>query len=209
ALGAVNSSVGPLVGYLRMQEGISNDSFLNLWLGLRGKRICHDREVLRGSRRQLRERRRMERLGITAAQGHRADVLRIQRLPPDRYFRLLRIIRGVLRRDRREQSRRQHCRGVVAIPFLALGKIHFEAVERGEVPCRAGKGHPHFLVNCPDVAVHLEALAIRRANRVKSLIQRIPITGESRRVVLTADRKRYWTGREIEQVTVKGGIVDR
>ena len=87
-----------------MQIGVTYDSLLDLWLGLSGKWIRHDREVLRGSRRQLRERRRMERLGIAATQRQRADVLWIQRLPSDRYLWLLRIIRAVRRRHRREES---------------------------------------------------------------------------------------------------------
>src|SRR5438552_2743786 len=41
-----------------------------------------------------------------------------------------------------------------AVPFLALGKVNFEAVEAGEVPCGAGERHPHFLVNTPNIAVH-------------------------------------------------------
>src|SRR4029077_8758167 len=89
---AVNSSVGPFIRYFWMQIRVTNDSLLDLWLSLIGKRIGHDREALRRSRRYLRECRCMERLGIAATQRQRADVLRIQRLPPDRYLRFLRII---------------------------------------------------------------------------------------------------------------------
>src|SRR4029453_18461264 len=83
---AVNSSVRPLIRYFWMQIGVTQDSLLDLWLGLIGKRISHDREVLRGSGRQLREIRGMEGLSIAATQRQRADVLRIQRLPTDRYL---------------------------------------------------------------------------------------------------------------------------
>src|SRR5215475_10292528 len=103
----------------------------------------------------------MERFGIAATQSQRTDIFRIQRLPPDRYLRLLRIIRAVERRDRRENSGRQDRRSVLTIPFLALGKVYLQAVEPGEVPCRAGKWHSHFLVDRPDITVDPEALAIR------------------------------------------------
>src|SRR5215472_9578027 len=102
----------------------------------------------------------MEGFGIAATQSQRTDVLRIQRLPPKRYLRLLRIIRGVHRRDRREDSGRQDWRSVLTIPFLALGKVYLKAVESGEVPGRAGKWHSHFLVDRPDITVDPEALAI-------------------------------------------------
>ena len=44
---AVNSSVGPLIRYFWMQIGLPRIALLDLWLGLSGKRISHDREVLR------------------------------------------------------------------------------------------------------------------------------------------------------------------
>ena len=102
----------------------------------------------------------MERFGITATQRHRADVLGIQRLPTDRHFWLLRVVRRVHGRLKREESRRQHRRCVVAVPFLALGKVNLEAVEPGEVPRGAGKRYPYFLVDSPDITVHTEALTI-------------------------------------------------
>src|SRR5206468_11696332 len=93
--------------------------------------------------------------------------------------------------------------------LLSLGKVHLEAVEPGEVPCRAGKWNSHFLVDPPDIPVHTEALPVHRANGAKGVIERIPITGESRRVVLAADCKRHRTGGGIEQVTVKSAIINR
>src|SRR5919198_500566 len=107
----------------------------------------------------------MECLSITATQSHRADVLGIKRLPPHRHLRLLRVIPGVHRWPTWEDSRRQHPRGVLAVPFLALGKVHLKAVEAREVPRGAGEWHTHFLVDCPDVPVHTEALSVRGANR--------------------------------------------
>src|SRR5262249_47203765 len=71
---AVNHSVGPFVRRFWMVSRISQNTFLDLRLSLSGKRICNDWEVLRGSRRDLRKLRRMERLGITTAQGQRADI---------------------------------------------------------------------------------------------------------------------------------------
>src|SRR4249919_3139194 len=103
---AVNSSIGPFIRHFWMQSRVTQYSLLDLWLGLSRKRISHDREALRGSGRHLRECRRMEGFRIAATQRQRADVLRIHRLPPDRYLRFLRIILAVLRRDRREQSGR-------------------------------------------------------------------------------------------------------
>src|SRR5205809_4600944 len=92
---AVNRSIGPFVGHFRMQIGISYDAFLNLRLGLTGKRIRYDWEVLRACRGKLTQCRRMEPLAIAATQRQRADPLRIQRLPPDRYLWPLRIIPAV------------------------------------------------------------------------------------------------------------------
>src|SRR5438128_7316106 len=131
----------------------------------------------------------MEGLGIAATQGHRADILGIKRLPADRNLRLLRIIPAVLCREAREESRRQHRRSVVAVPFLAFSKVHLQTVETRKVPCRAGEWHPYLLVNSPDIPVHTEALAVHRANRLKRIIERVTIASESRRVVLAADGK--------------------
>ena len=111
-----------------MQIGISDNAFLNLRLGLGGERIGYDREALRARRGNFSQCRSMERLGIAATQGECADILGIKRLPADRYLRLLRIILTV-RRPARENSRRQHSRGIVAVPFFSFGKVHLEAVE--------------------------------------------------------------------------------
>src|SRR5437868_455428 len=73
-----------------------------------------------------------------------------QSLPADRYLWLLRVIR----RMRCREVGTEYWRSILAVPFLALGKVNFEAVEAGEVPCGAGERHPHFLVNTPNIAVH-------------------------------------------------------
>src|SRR5438105_3356467 len=98
----------------------------------------------------------MERLGITAAQRHCADILGIKRLPAHRYLGLLCIIRSVHRWPAGEQSRRQHSRGIIAVPFLSLGKVYLKAIEAREVPCRTGERHAHFLIDSPDIPVHTE-----------------------------------------------------
>src|SRR5205823_10793591 len=87
----------------------------------------------------------MECLGIAATQCHCADILGINRLPAHRHLRLLRIIRAVKRGHLREKARRQHRRGVIAVPFLSLGKVHFKAVEAREVPRGTGEWYAHFL----------------------------------------------------------------
>src|SRR5215468_8887703 len=98
---------------------------------------------------------------------------------------------------RRRLKWNQHCRSVIAVPFLALGKVHLQAVEPGEVPRGAGKGHSHFLVNSPHIPVHFEALAIRRTNRLKRIVQWVTVTCEPRRVIFATDGKRDWSSRKI------------
>src|SRR6266542_2385820 len=110
------------------------------------------------------------------------------------------------RRLKWKEPGRQNCRRVLAVPFLALGKVNFKAVETREVPCRACKGHSYFLVNSPDIPVHLEALPITCANRAKRVIERVTITRESLPAVLAAQRKRDWPGRKIKQVAVNSGV---
>src|SRR5262249_11063209 len=88
-------------------------------------------------------------------------------------------------------------------------KVYLKAVEPREVPRRTGKRHTYFLVDCPDVPIHSEALPVRRANRVKGGIERITIAGKPRRVVFAAYRKGDRSGRKVKQVAVEGGIVDR
>src|SRR5438477_3526018 len=92
---APNRSIGPFIRHFRMQIRVSYNSFFNLRLSLRGKRIRYDWEVLRACRAKLTQFRRMVPLGIAATQRQRADPLRINRLPPDRYLRPLRIIPAV------------------------------------------------------------------------------------------------------------------
>src|SRR5258705_7528616 len=146
----------------------------------------------------------MKRFRVTATQSQRSDILGIKRLPANRHLRLLRVISSVCRRLKRNQNRR--C--VLAVPFLPLSEVYLKAVEAGEVPCRAGKRHPHFLVDCPDVPVHTVALTVRRANRLKRIVQRVTSSSKPRRVVLATNRKRDWSGGKIEQVPVKGRLVN-
>src|SRR5438093_1702507 len=107
----------------------------------------------------------MKRFGIAATQGKGADKFGIERLPANRELWLLCVILAVRRRLKWESSRRQNSRGVLAVPFLALGKINLEAVETWEVPGRTGEGNPHFLVDRPNIPVDPRAYPIRRANR--------------------------------------------
>ena len=93
------------------------------------------------------------------------------------------------RRLGREECRRQHVRGVLAVPFLALSKVNLEAVEAREVPRGTGEWHSHLLVDSPDITVHTEALPVHRANGVEGVIERVAIACESRRVVLAANGK--------------------
>src|SRR5439155_21179172 len=148
----------------------------------------------------------MEGLGIAATQGHRADILGIKWLPSDRNLRLLRVVPAVLRRETREESRGQHRRSVVAVPFLPLGEVHLEAVEAGEVPRGTGERHAYLLVNSPDIPVHPEALAVHRADRLKRIIERVTIARKSRRVVLAANGKGDWPGGKIKQIADKSEV---
>src|SRR5215831_12209422 len=151
----------------------------------------------------------MKCLGVAAAQRECTDILRIERLPAHRYLRLLRVIRAMRCGNKRLDFDRQHSRGIVAIPFLPLGKVHFEAIETREVPRGTCEWYPYFLVDSPDIPVHPEALPVRRANRVKGRIERIAITSKSRRVVFAADGKRDRTSGKIKQIAVKGQVAYR
>src|SRR5215813_6878314 len=93
---------------------------------------------------------------------------------------------------------RQDSRCICAVPFLSLSKVYLKAVEPREVPRRTGKRHTYFLVDCPDIPVHLEALSVRRANRVKGRIECVTIALESRCVVFAAYRKGDRSGRKVK-----------
>ena len=145
----------------------------------------------------------MKRFGVAAAQGQCPNILRIKRLPAHRNLWLLRVIFGAHTVLKWLQDRRS----VLAVPFLPLGKINLEAIETPEVPRGAGERYPHFLVDCPDIPVHLEALPIHRAKRTKRVIERITIALQSRCVVLTANGKGNRTGGKIKQVAVERGVI--
>src|SRR5574338_66234 len=102
----------------------------------------------------------MEGLSVAATQCDRPDVFRIQGLPPDGDLWVLRIIRAVERVHLREESGRQHSRGIGTVPFLAFCEVYFEAVKAREVPSRTGKWHSYFLVDSPDVSIDLVALTV-------------------------------------------------
>src|SRR6266511_4624466 len=133
----------------------------------------------------------MKCFGVASTQSHCTDIFRIKRLPADGYLRFLRVILAVRRRNKRTQNGRS----VLTVPFLALGEVHLKAVEAREVPCGAGKRHPHFLVNSPYVPVHPEALAIHRANRLERVVKVVASSFEMPVLVLAADRERDRTGR--------------
>src|SRR6187551_3717849 len=103
----------------------------------------------------------------------------------------------------------QHLRRICAVPFLSLSEVYLKAVEPGEVPRRTGERNPDFFVDSPDIPVHLEALSIRRTNRVKRGVERITIAGKPRRVVFTAYGKGDRPRGQVKQVTVDGGIIYR
>src|SRR5215469_8895198 len=97
-------------------------------------------------------------------------MLWINRLPAYGYFRLLRVIAGVCRWYKWHQDRR----GVAAVPFFSLSEVNFKAVKAGDVPCRAGKGYSHFLIDSPDIPVHSEALAVGQSYCLECLKNRVP-----------------------------------
>ena len=117
----------------------------------------------------------MKRFAIAAAKGERTDPLWIKRLPAHRKFRFLCVILRVLRRDRWQACDGQNCRGVLAVPFLALGNIELEAVRTGKVPQRAGHWKSHFLIGRPDVPVHSGRFEIGSALRAKGGAQCVGI----------------------------------
>src|SRR5581483_3498883 len=174
----------------------------NLRLGLAGKRIYNQREALGTCWIEFQHRRRVERLGVTATQCHSADVLGIDRLPAHRYLWLLRVVGRMCCWE----GGAQHGRSILAVPFLALGKVYFKAIEAREVPCRAGERHSYFLIDAPDITVHPRAFTIRRTDRLERCIEGVRPAIPSLSVVLATDRKRDRTGRKIKQVAVKGGV---
>src|SRR5215471_1987284 len=97
----------------------------------------------------------MKPFAVRATQGQRPNPLGLKRLPAYRDLWLLRVILAVRCRLKGKGSRRWNCRGVLAVPFLALRKVNFETVEACKVPCRTGEGHAHFLVDRPNVPVYL------------------------------------------------------
>src|SRR5262245_46807811 len=105
----------------------------------------------------------MERLGIAATQGECSYILRIERLPANRYLRLLGVIRAMPCGNSRLDPNRQHSRGIVAIPFLPLCKVYFEAVKPTEVPPGPGQRNSYVLVDCPHSPLHPDPWRTPRA----------------------------------------------
>src|SRR5207249_11562132 len=95
---AVNNSVRPFIGHFRLYAGISTNALLDHFLGQSRKRIDHRCEALPACRRHLESCWRVERFGVAATQGKRADILRVKRLPPHRDLWLLPLILGAGRR---------------------------------------------------------------------------------------------------------------
>src|SRR5205807_8082504 len=199
----VNRAIAIFIGDFRMQERISGNTFLDLRLGLRREWIVYYWEALQAGRRKLLYCRRMKRFGVAATQGQRSDPLGIKRLPANGDLRPLRLVRGACRR--RDGS----CRGILTVPFLALGEVNLEAVQAGEVPRWASDRDPHFLVDGLYIAVHPCTFSIHRANRLKRRIERVRSARPSLSMVISADRKADRPGRKIEQVTVNLGIPER
>src|SRR6476646_3129097 len=122
----INRSVGPFIGDLRLQIGVSplddpNTSSVRSQSLRIAKEFGDRQEAFRPCWRKVGECRCMKRFGVTGTQGKRADILRVKWLPAHGELRLLRVILGVLRFQDRS------CRSVLAVPFLALGNIELEA----------------------------------------------------------------------------------
>ena len=147
----------------------------------------------------------MKGFGITSAQSDSANVFGIQRLPANGHLRLLRVIPGARVRNKWCQN----CLSVLAEPFLALGKVNLEAVEAGEVPCRACERYSNFFVDRPDIAVDFCRLAVGRTDRLECYVQRIRFAIPPLTVIFAADRERNRPRGKIEQVAVNRGIVQR
>src|SRR6266550_5488921 len=151
----------------------------------------------------------MKRFGVARTQGKGADIFWINRLPANRDLWFLRIIPAVRCRLRWEGAGSEHRGGILAVPFLALGKVNLEAIESGKVPGRTSKWYPHFLVDRPNIPVDSGASAIVGADALKGCIQGVTIARPSRRVILTANREGDRPGRKIEEVAVVGEIAYR
>src|SRR6266480_1762398 len=91
-LRAVNGSVSPFIGHFWLQEGISGDDLFDLGIGCEALRVVNQREAFLACRRKLSQCRRMKRFAVAPPQGHRADILGVERLPAHRYLRPLCVI---------------------------------------------------------------------------------------------------------------------
>src|SRR5206468_12439577 len=100
----------------------------------------------------------MKPFAVSTTQGERANPVGVKRLPAHGELRLLRIKLGVLR------FQDCSCRGVLAVPFLALGNVELETVRRRELPRRAGYRNTHFLVGGPNIPVDPRGFEILGAN---------------------------------------------
>src|SRR6266542_980803 len=115
----------------------------------------------------------MERFCVTSAQGECPNPFRVERLPANGEFRLLRVVLRMLR----AQNCSRRC--IMAVPLFALGNVELEAVCPWQAPCRAGHWKSHFLIGCPYIAVYLRRFKMRGADAARRCVKRIGIVSPS------------------------------
>ena len=130
----------------------------------------------------------MKRFGVAATQGKGADILGIDAASGQKILASARYT-GYGPPAGMGRVQKAELRRYSGVPFLPFGKVNLEAIESWEIPSRAGKGNPHFLVDRPNIPVHPCASSIRRANALKGCIERVAIARPSRRIILTTDSK--------------------
>src|SRR5437762_7586857 len=148
----VNRSVGPFIGDLRLQIGVSshddpNESSIRSQSLRIAKKFGERSEEFGACRSKVGECRRMKPFAVSTTQGERANPVGVKRLPAHGELRLLRVKLGVLRFQDRSW------RSVLAVPFLALGNVDLEAVRPWQFPRWAGHRNTHFLIGCPNIPV--------------------------------------------------------
>src|SRR5207253_11369495 len=106
------------------------------------KKFGERSEEFGACRSKVGECRRMKPFAVSTTQGERANPVGVKRLPAHGELRLLRVKLGVLR------FQDCSCRGVLAVPFLALSNVELEAVRSGEIQRRAGQRTTIFMIGC-------------------------------------------------------------
>src|SRR5437588_5084231 len=146
----VNRSIRPFISDLWIQERIPGHDYPDGGaLGSQPFGIVQfaQRKTLHPCRCNVGQSRGMKRFAVSAAQGEGTNPLGVKRLPANGKFRLLRVVLRVLLRQNGSR------RGILAIPFLALGNAELETVRSWKIPTGACHRNTDLLLGAPNVTV--------------------------------------------------------